>query len=208
MFHATDKARLGKLLHVYNEHPSQRDEVIAEIEREFQQTAGIFVLDSCSFSRLVRTAGIIHQLSLLERLERLVLPIIQAAGGRLLRREADNLFAIFSGAGAAAAAAAAVIQAVATANGPLPAAEEIYVSIGIGYGSVLVVGDDDLFGDEMNLACKLGEDVAQQSEVLLTANAYEALATTGWQCEELALSVSGIEVTAYRLVLDGKTTHS
>jgi adenylate cyclase len=196
----TDQERLAKLLERYNEQPSQRDQVIADIEREFQQTVSMLVLDTCSFSRSVRTAGIVHLLALFERLERLVVPLLEATGGRLLRREADNLFAVFPDATAAVEAAAAVIQAVKTANGPLPASDEIYVSIGIGYGSVLVVGKHDLFGDEMNLACKLGEDLARESEVLLTTAAYEVLDSTVWRCEEVHFSVSGIDVVTYRLM--------
>ena len=45
---------------------------------------------------------------------------------------------------------------------------EIYVAIGIGYGRVLLVGDDDAWGDEMNIACKLGEDLAERGEDLVS----------------------------------------
>ena len=54
------------------------------------------------------------------------------------------------------------------ANEALPAAEETQIAIGIGYGSVLDVGDGHLYGDEMNLAFKLGEDLGTAQEVLLT----------------------------------------
>ena len=64
---------------------------------------------------------------------------------------------------------------VEIANEPLPAASEIYIAIGVGYGRILLVGDDDAYGDEMNVACKLGEDLAEQGEILLTAAAHEAL---------------------------------
>lgn len=205
MFHTpTDEAHLAKLLLLYNEEPGQREEVVAQIEREFQQTLAILALDTCSFSRLVRSEGIIHRLALLERFERLTVPILEEAGGSLLRREADNLFAVFPDVASAVAGAATIIRDVTIANVPLPAGDEIYVSIGIGYGSMLVVGHDNLFGDEMNIACKLGEDIAQQSEVLLTANAYAAIDTTVWKCEELDLSVSGIGLTVYRLMLKGQ----
>jgi class 3 adenylate cyclase len=158
-------------------------------------------MDSCGFSRTVHAHGIIHFLSLLERLWRLVRPLVEAYGGRLLREDADDLFAVFPDVSSALACAKAIHEHVEIANGPLPAASEIYVALGIGYGRVLLVGDDDAWGDEMNLACKLGEDIAQQGETLLTREAYKALGEDGQDTfEELDLSVSGLQMTAYRLV--------
>jgi len=197
---ATNHDRFRELLHDYNEQPNQRERIVAEIDQQFRCSVAILVIDSCGFSRTVRSAGIIHFLALLERLERLIVPIIAATGGRLLRREADNIFAVFPDAAAATTAAAAIIRDVDVANGPLPAGDEIYVSAGVGFGEVLAVGADDLFGDQMNLASKLGEDLAQKSEILLTLAAYAALADSSWQFEEANFSVSGLDLTAYRLV--------
>ena len=198
----TDHDVLRQLLKDYNEHPSERERIVAEIEAQFRRPLAILVVDSCGFSRTVRTAGIIHFLALLERLERLILPIITANGGSVLRREADNIFAVFPDATAATTAAAAITRDVAVANEPLPSADEIYVSAGVGYGDMLVVGSDDLYGDEMNLASKLGEDLAQQSEILLTPAAYTALGDPPWQFEQAKFSISGLDLTAYRLVQD------
>jgi class 3 adenylate cyclase len=195
-----DREQLQTLLRDYNEYPERRREIVRNIERQFRHTVAILVADSCGFSRTVQQQGIIHFLALLERLERLVLPVIQSHGGRLLREEADNFFAIFPDAAKAVACADEICRNVKIANGPLPAANEIYVAIGVGFGDVLLVGDDDIFGDEMNVTCKLGEDLAQQDEILLTENAYAALGATEHEFEELNFTVSGIEVKAFRLV--------
>jgi class 3 adenylate cyclase len=201
----TDHDSLRRLLHDYNEQPNQRERIIAEIEARFQRPVAILVIDSCGFSRTVRSAGIIHFLALLERLERLVVPIIATSGGRVLRREADNIFAVFPEVASAVSAAEAIMRDVNVANGPLASADEIYVSVGVGYGDALIVGADDLYGDEMNLACKLGEDLAQQSEILLTPGAYTAVRDSTWQFEQTNFSISGLEMTAYRLVYDHPT---
>jgi class 3 adenylate cyclase len=197
---ATDVDRLRELLHDYNEQPGRRERIVAAIEQHYCHQAAIMVVDTCGFSRTVRSTGIIHFLALLERLERLIVPIITGAGGRLLRREADNLYAIFPEVKGAVNAAAAIVGDVTIANGPLPAVDEIYVSVGVGYGDVLVVGHDDVFGDEMNLASKLGEDLAQQSEILLTERAYTALDDSYWQFELAEFKISGLDLTAYRLI--------
>lgn len=195
------RAELSKLLNEYNEYPERRDEIVATIQRDFGQTVAILIMDSCGFSRTVHAHGIIHYLSLLERLWRLVRPLIAEHGGRPLREDADDLFAVFPDVPSALACAKAINEYVEIANGPLPASSEIYVAQGIGYGPVLLVGEDDAWGDEMNLACKLGEDIAQEGEILLTEAARKALWDGGPdRFELLELSVSGLQMTSYRLI--------
>jgi adenylate cyclase len=195
------RVRLQKLLKEYNEYPDRQRDIDARIHDEFCKTVAILVLDSCGFSRSVRQHGIVNYLARLERLGRVVVPIIESHGGRVLRIEADNIFALFSDTTAAVRCAAEVQMHVEIANEPLPAASEIYVAIGIGYGRVLLVGDDDAYGDEMNVACKLGEDLAKRGEILLTAAAHDALADThDWQFEDASVTISGLDLTSYRLV--------
>jgi len=137
----------------------------------------------------------------LERLGRVVIPIIEAHNGRVLRIEADNIFAVFPDAESAVRCSAEVQRNVEIANEPMPAAYEIYVAIGVGYGRVLLVDDNDAWGDEMNIACKLGEDVAEQGEILLTVAAHEAVGDDGpWKFEDSSVQISGLELTSYRLI--------
>ncbi len=191
---------LRELLRRYNERPGERQAVVAEIEQRFLRPAAILVLDSSGFTRTVRRNGIVHFLALLERLERTVSPLIAASGGRILRTEADNIFAVFDAPERALAAARDIMRTVQTVNEALPEADELDVSIGIGNGPVLLVGDDDLYGDEMNLACKLGEDLARRGEVLVTAQAHAALRGGGPPLVPERFSISGVEIQAYRLV--------
>ena len=52
----------------------------------------------------------------------------------------------------------------------------LQVSIGIGYGDLhYVTSEDDYYGAEVNLASKLGEDVACGGETLLTEAALAAI---------------------------------
>jgi adenylate cyclase len=193
--------RLQKLLKEYNEYPERQERIDGQIHEEFCKLVAIMVLDSCGFSRSVRQHGIVNYLARLERLTRIVVPIIEAHGGRVLRIEADNVFALFEHPEAATRCAIEVQQHVAIANEPLPAASEIYVAIGIGYGRVLLVGDHDAWGDEMNVACKLGEDLAERGDILLTAAAHEALAGASWvRFEDSSVTISGLDLTAYRMV--------
>lgn len=194
---------LKSLLRAYNEEPSRRLEIAAEIDRQFRRDAALLVLDSSGFSRTTRVHGIIHFLALLERLDRAVRPLVEAAGGHILKEEADNIFALFGTAEAALSCAEAIMAALRMTNEVLPAADEMYVSIGIGFGSVLLVGDSDAFGDEMNVTCKLGEDLAQREEILLTPGAYRALGEPNEGFEEIRFSVSGLEFVAHRRLAAG-----
>ena len=192
---------LKTLLKQYNEYPERQQEIDARIHDEFCKADAIVVIDSCGFSRSVRQHGIVNYLARLERLARVVVPIIEAHGGRVLRVEADNIFALFTDTEAAVRCSAEVQRNVEIANEPLPAASEIYIAIGVGYGRILLVGDDDAYGDEMNVACKLGEDVAEQGEILLTAAAHEAIGGgEEWQFKDSSVRISGLDLTSYKLV--------
>jgi len=63
-----------------------------------------------------------------------------------------------------------------------------------------MVGDRDLYGDEMNLASKLGEDLAQDDEILLTEAAYQALThPNNWQFGSFSQELSDIIFNVYQL---------
>ncbi|MBI2756884.1 MAG: adenylate/guanylate cyclase domain-containing protein [Chloroflexi bacterium] len=193
------RAELDALLRRYNEFPPSRAEVLAAIERQFTRHRAILVLDSSGFSRTTRAMGIVHFLALLERLERTVRPLVEASDGRILKTEADNVYAVFVESAHAVRAAVRIQEALRAANEMLPSDEEIDAAIGIGFGPVLVVGTDDVFGDEMNLACKLGEDLAQRAEILMTSSAREALDEVDLPLDRLDFSISGISFPAFRL---------
>jgi adenylate cyclase len=191
---------LQTLLKDYNEHPDRRDAVLAEIDERFRRRAAVLVLDTCGFSRTVRGQGIVHFLALLERMERLIRPCVEEWHGRILRREADNLFAVFDTADRAVHAARNIQRDVRAANEALPKEDEVGVSIGIGFGDLLLVGEDDAWGEEMNLASKLGEDLAECGEVLITRSARDALdGADEIELEERAYTVSGIDVHAFHI---------
>lgn len=192
------RSELQRLLRDFNEYPDRREAVCAEIEQRFTRRIGLMVIDSCSFSKLVQNRGIIPFLAMLERLDRIIAPVVERHGGRMLKEEADNFFAAFPDAGSALACAGEICRNLEIANEPLPADDEIQVSIGVGYGDVLMIGSDDAYGDEMNLACKLGEDLADEQEILLTERAYQGLGDRFWDLERVEYTVSGLNLPAYR----------
>src|SRR3954454_23407207 len=88
-------SELAHLLDARSEHPESLAEIDAEIWQRFGRTQAVLVLDMCGFSRLTMRYGITHFLAMIRRLGLLVRPVVSAAGGRVVKAEADNLFAVF-----------------------------------------------------------------------------------------------------------------
>jgi hypothetical protein len=56
-----------------------------------------------------------------------------------------------------------------------------------------------MFGSEMNLASKLGEDLAESMEILLTQSAFEALPANMYVCEPVIYQLHDMELPSFRL---------
>ncbi|HEY5452030.1 MAG TPA: adenylate/guanylate cyclase domain-containing protein [Polyangia bacterium] len=192
-----DEAELSRLLDARNEHPESLAEIDGEIWRRFGHTRAVLVLDMCGFSRLTMRYGITHFLAMIRRLQTLVRPVIAEGGGRLVKTEADNVFATFDDVPPALATARAIQRSLDAANTYLPEDWDLHAGIGIGYGPILLIGDQDLFGSEMNVASKLGEDVAARGEILLSSAARERVASE-FDATEIAVELSGLTLRAYR----------
>lgn len=192
-----DEAELSRLLDARNEHPESLAEIDGEIWRRFGRTRAVLVLDMCGFSRLTMRYGITHFLAMIRRLQTIVRPVIAECGGRLVKTEADNVFATFDDVPPALVTARAIQRSLDAANTYLPEDWDLHAGIGIGYGPILLIGDQDLFGSEMNVASKLGEDVAARGEILLSSAARERVASE-FDATEIAVQLSGLTLRAYR----------
>ena len=134
----------------------------------FGERWAVMFTDLSGFSRRVADFGIIQFLQTIHESVRLLTPCFEAHDGILLKVEADSLMVIFRRPQRALACAVAMQATLAEANRTLPPAEQILLCVGIGYGDMLRVGDEDVFGAEVNAASKLGEDIAKSGEILVT----------------------------------------
>jgi adenylate cyclase len=191
-------ARLDALLSRIIQEPERREEISQEIERDFTQRAAVLVLDMSGFSRTTQLHGVVVFLMMIHQMRLLALPAIQACGGKLVKAEADNLYCLFDRVDDAVKASREVITRLNTVNVLLPADRRLYASIGIGFGDILVLVEEDLFGDEVNLSSKLGEDVAQGGQILLTEAARAEL-DPAVQTTPERVSISGL-VLNYHLL--------
>jgi class 3 adenylate cyclase len=191
-------AYLKQLLSERNQYPERAAKIDDEIRRTFERKVAMLALDMCGFSRLTAQYGIIHFLAMIHQMEQGAGPAVTGNGGQVIKQEADNLFAIFDHPRQAFEAALDIFRAFEAMNAVVSEERDIYGSIGIGYGDTLVIGDEDLFGTEMNLACKLGEDLAAKSEILLTPAAYDALPAGRYGCTADSFLIGGLKLDCYR----------
>lgn len=179
---------------------ADRADLEAKIWAEYGVEKAVLALDMSHFSLYVRRNGILAYLGLIREMQLLATPLVEASAGHVVKCEADNLMALFDSPALAIQAAAAIHGAleIRAANAGDRALE---VSIGIDFGRILWIRGADCFGDSVNLAYKLGEDLAHSGEVLVTDRARATLpASLPYPLEELRMSISGLEFTVYRVV--------
>ncbi|HEY6072461.1 MAG TPA: adenylate/guanylate cyclase domain-containing protein [Anaerolineales bacterium] len=193
-----NKTYLRKLLSERNQNPDRAAKIDEEIRQVFERMVAILVLDMSGFSRLTAKHGIVHYLAMIEQMEGTVRPAVKGNHGHVIKQEADNLFAIFGNPVDALEAALDIFRAFDAINTVLPDERDIHGAIGIGYGETLVVGDEDLFGPEMNLASKLGEDIAVKGQILLTKSACNALPAGRYSFAQDAVEISGMKIDYFR----------
>jgi class 3 adenylate cyclase len=77
---------------------------------------------------------------------------------------------------------------------------DIHIACGIDFGKVLVIGYEDCFGDPVNRASKMGEDVAAAGEILITKEAMDTIPPeANIKAREIHVSISGINILAYQI---------
>jgi class 3 adenylate cyclase len=189
---------LSALLDAMIEHPEKQSAIAEEIEGRFGQDHATLILDMSGFTRTTRTHGIVSFLLMIHQMHRIACPSIAAHGGKLIKTEADNLFCLFDTVDAALAASQDIVSRLEMVNLLMPEGRHLYASIGIGYGRILNIADKDLFGDEVNLSCKLSEDIAAQNAILLTEHAMAKMSARG-DLVEREVSISGISLVYYEL---------
>ncbi len=176
---------------------SKRRDIETQLWKEFGAVKAVLILDLSGFSLLTQKYGIVHYLSMVRRMQLIAQPIIERAGGEVVKFEADNCFAMFDSPQVAVETAIALNQAFDEINIYTAEQFDIRVAIGIDYGDVLLIGGPDYFGATVNTASKLGEDQARPGEILITEQALAQIpSSAGFKSESLQLEIAGITIAA------------
>src|SRR5437660_8641354 len=199
MINKRTKEKMAKFLQERNEHPERAAEIDARIRKVFGETLAVFVMDMSGFSRQTLRHGIIHFLAQIHRMHSIATPVVESHGGEVIKYEADNIFAVFPEVEQAVEAAVELGRALELADTMLPEELDMHGEFGIGFGEILVIENGDIFGSEVNLASKLGEDLAQRGEILLTESAFALVDRSRHEYEQLLMSVSGLELVVHKV---------
>src|SRR5687767_14469089 len=179
---------LYRRLDELNRAPDRAAELEAALWQQVGAERAIFVSDMAGFTRLTRQRGILYFLGQFRKAACVAEELIARHGATFWKTAADNVIATFPG----------MESALATARDFAKLSfDEVRPCVGVGYGRVLEL-EDDVFGDEVNITYKLGEDLAEPGEVLLTSAA--AKLAVGFPIEgPQRVEMGGVEVPYYRL---------
>ena len=193
------EARLWKLVEERTKHGADTATIDRRIWDLFGEEWAIMFTDLSGFSRQVAEFGIIHFLQVILEHKQLLLPIVENHDGILIKIEADSFMILFKSPARALECAVAMQRMCQTVNHRRAAEEQIVLCVGLGFGKLLKIGDTDVYGLEVNLASKLGEDIARGNEIHVTPSARAAAGeVTGSTFEEYTVDYVN-EHTCFRL---------
>jgi len=167
--------RLEKLISLRLAVGADKEEIDARIWDLFGERWAVMFTDLAGFSRGVASFGIVHFLQIIQESQRILIPLIDAHDGILLKSEGDSFLVIFRSVKKAIDCALSMQEEAQIYSNKQEEAEKIKLCVGIGYGDMLRIGDRDVFGSEVNAAAKLGEDIAKAGEILITKSVAQSL---------------------------------
>ena len=197
--HSASQDRLEKLIAERLEPAANREAIDKRLWDLFGEEWCVMVTDLAGFSRRVAEFGIIHFLQTIHESERILVPVIEAHDGILLKVDGDSFLVIFRNTHKALRAAIEMQKTTQRYNqGKLPE-EHVLLCVGLGFGRLLRIGDADVFGAEVNAASKLGEDIASAHEILVTQAVRDAATLPDVEFEEIEEVPPGAS-KAYRVI--------
>ncbi|HOR93392.1 MAG TPA: adenylate/guanylate cyclase domain-containing protein [Spirochaetota bacterium] len=165
--------RLEKLIQKRLKPDVNKELIDKRIWDLFGEVWCVMFTDLAAFSRKVATYGIIHFLQTIYESQRLLVPIIEEYDGILLKTEGDSMLVIFRNIVKGLECCKTMHQVLYDYNNNKHEEDHIVLCVGLGFGTMLRIGDEDVYGAEVNAASKLGEDIAEAWEVLVTNSVKE-----------------------------------
>ena len=169
------EGRLERLIEERLRPGADKDAVDRRIWDLFGERWAIMYTDLSGFSRRVAEFGIIHFLQTIHESFQLHAPVIDRHGGFLLKVEGDSLMVIFRNVNEALECAIEMQRVAHQHNLNREPEDKVLLCLGLGYGEMLRIAEEDVFGAEVNAASKLGEDTAKAGEILVTGAVRDAV---------------------------------
>ncbi len=147
----TSEARLWKLISERSADGADVAVIDARIWELFGERWAIVFTDLSGFSRKTKEFGIIHFLQVIYTSKKLLYPVIIENDGLIVKSEGDSLMLLFRTAQRALAASIEMQRTVQLASARMLDEDKIILKVGVGYGDVLRVGENDV-GDARSIS--------------------------------------------------------
>jgi len=177
-----DKGKLHELFDTRAQAEHQR--VLAEQGLEkLRVPMTILFSDIRGSTSFAEKEGDVAYMNMITRHNRMLFPVIEAEGGRVVKTIGDAILAQFSDQIAAVKAAVGMQRTLAKDREGRNAIDQIRVRIGLHYGQGLVT-DDDVFGDVVNAASRV-QNQAEAEQILITDTLLDAARAAGYECAQM-----------------------
>lgn len=193
--------RLYRLLAGFMESEQQEKSVIEqEIWQMFGENKAILVTDMSHFSRVTKSHGIVHYLSMIKVMQDVVSMALPKHNGNLIKFLADNAFVLFDCVDDAVNCIMEINRKMKEENTKNRLISDVEICSGIDYGKILNINNSDLFGDAVNIASKLGEDTAEAWDVLISDRALNLMSHNQYKSVQHDIEMSGVSIEAHKLL--------
>lgn len=171
---------LNQLIEKYTNAQTAKDkeEIEKEIWVRFGEKTVVLVIDMSGFTKTVKDHGIVHYLSMINEMQKIVRDSVESSSGRIIKFEADNAFVVFKVPKKGLLCSLDLFKKFEYYNLIMDDSKKINIQCGLDYGDCLFPTESDFFGDVVNVASKLGEDLAQKGQILISPNFYNEVKTT------------------------------
>jgi len=180
-----------------SERPSEPASFDSDVADRHTRELSIMMADSSGFTRFTREHGILAFLAAMTTAYDVLVPLIESRGV-VLSHNADNVLAIFEAPDDAVETAIEMQRTMARRNSSLAESQRFHICIGIDHGPVIRL-TDNVYGHHVNVAAKVGEDLAGRDEVLITAGVNRLLAPGIKRGYSRSADLGGAAVELYRV---------
>jgi class 3 adenylate cyclase/CHAT domain-containing protein/Tfp pilus assembly protein PilF len=148
----------------------RRNELDKEIHEKFARPVTIMFTDIKGSTTFFDMRGDLEGVTMLQRHNELVVPPIEAHGGRVLQRLGDGLLATFPTAAPGVQAGIEIQKRLHEYNSQAAEREQIHVRVGLNSGMGLVE-ESNVFGDAVNTAARV-QTLAEPDQILVSESTY------------------------------------
>lgn len=170
-----DKDKLQELL----EARAQADQELEKLRTPMT----ILFSDIKGSTAYAEKKGDVEYMSMINRHNSMLFPVIEAEGGRVVKTIGDAILAQFDDPVSAVKAAAGMQRALENDREGREEIDQIRIRIGLHHGLGLIK-DNDVYGDVVNAASRV-EHLAEPEQILITGSLLDAAQSAGFQCAKM-----------------------